>query len=207
MSRRNDRAPREPREYSVVIPSREDIAAALDKADAPLPLPALANLLGLLGNDEAVDGLTRRLRAMVRDGQLVENRAGRYGVAKRMELIAGRVIGHPDGFAFVRPDTGEQDIYLEPRQARRVLHDDRVLVRIAGLDQRDRPFGAIVEVISRANSTLASLGLRPASTSALSAAIAASERKLSSVYQRHMSVSLMDRTLANIVFAGSVMPM
>ena len=152
MSRRNDRAPREPREYSVVIPSREDIAAALEKADAPLPLPALANLLGLLGNEEAIDGLTRRLRAMVRDGQLVENRAGRYGVARRMELIAGRVIGHPDGFAFVRPDTGDQDIYLEPRQARRVLHDDRVLVRIAGVDQRDRPFGAIAEVISRANS-------------------------------------------------------
>ena len=152
MSRRNDRGSREAREYKVVIPSREDIAMALEKADAPLPLPALANLLGLLGDEEAVDGLTRRLRAMVRDGQLVENRAGRYGVARRMELIAGRVIGHPDGFAFVRPDTGDQDIYLEPRQARRVLHDDRVLVRIAGVDQRDRPFGAIVEVISRANS-------------------------------------------------------
>ena len=63
------------------------------------------------------------------------------------------------------------------------------------------------EVISRASITLASLGLRPASTSDLSAAISASERKLSSVYQRHMSVSLMDKTLANIVFAGSVMPM
>jgi ribonuclease R len=88
---------------------------------------------------------------MVRDGQLVENRAGRFGVARRMELIAGRIIGHPDGFAFVRPDTGEADIYLEPRQARRVLHGDRVLVRIAGVDQRDRPFGAITEVISRAN--------------------------------------------------------
>ena len=31
-------------------------------------MPALANLLGLLGNEEAIDGLTRRLRAMVRDG-------------------------------------------------------------------------------------------------------------------------------------------
>ena len=55
--------------------------------------------------------------------------------------------------------------------------------------------------------TLASLGLRPASTSAFNAAISASERKLNNVYQRHMSVSLMERTFANIVFAGSVMPM
>ncbi len=154
MSRRSDRRTgetREPREYLVSIPSRDDIAAALENADAPLPLPALASLLGLIGNEEAVDGLTRRLRAMVRDGQLLENRAGRFGVARRMELLAGRIIGHPDGFAFVRPDTGEADIYLEPRQARRVLHGDRVLARIAGVDQRERPFGMVAEVISRAN--------------------------------------------------------
>jgi len=150
MSRRRDpRRPTAPH-YEVPIPTREDILRALEKADAPLPVDEVAAVLHVDG-DAALDGLGRRLNAMVRDGQLVETRAHRYGLAKRMDFIAGRVIGHPDGFAFVRPDTGERDIYIAPRDARRVLHGDRVYVRIGGIDHRDRPFGTVVEVLSRGN--------------------------------------------------------
>ncbi|MNT42890.1 hypothetical protein D3C72_1793300 [compost metagenome] len=62
-------------------------------------------------------------------------------------------------------------------------------------------------VISLARITLASLGLRPPSISRFSASISASDRKDSSVYQRHISVSEMLSTLANMVLASSVMPM
>jgi exoribonuclease R len=34
---------------------------------------------------------------------------------------------------------------------REVLHGDRVMVRVAGLDRRGRPEGKIVEVLERAN--------------------------------------------------------
>jgi len=37
--------------------------------------------------------------------------------------------------------------------------------------------------------------------------MSASVRKLSSVYQRHINTSEIDRTLANIVLASSLMPM
>ena len=150
MSRRRDtRTPQGP-QYATPIPTREEILRALEKADAPLPDAEIAHALRVEG-EAALDGLSRRLNAMVRDGQLVQTRAHRYGLAKRMDFIAGRVIGHPDGFAFVRPDTGDKDIYIAPRDARRVLHGDRVYVRIGGVDHRDRPFGTIVEVLSRAN--------------------------------------------------------
>ena len=62
-------------------------------------------------------------------------------------------------------------------------------------------------VISLASITLASLGLRPPATSAFSAAISASLRKLSKVYQRHIRSSEIDSTLANMVLASSLMPM
>lgn len=88
---------------------------------------------------------------MVRDGQLLQTRDRRYGVARAMELLPGRVIGHPDGYAFVRPDDGTPDIFLAPRDARQVMHGDRILVRIAGQDDRDRPYGSVVEVLSRAH--------------------------------------------------------
>ena len=138
-------------EFSAVIPSREALLQALEQAAAPLDEANIAARLDIAG-DDAREGLARRLRAMVRDGQLVQNRVGKFGIARRMELLAGRVIGHPDGFAFVRPDEGDKDVYLDARQARRVLHGDRVLVRIAGMDHRQRPFGAVTEVLERANS-------------------------------------------------------
>jgi len=136
--------------YEVPIPTREEILRVLEKAAAPLAFDDVASALQVAG-EAACEGLGRRLKAMVRDGQLVETRAQRYGLAKRMDFIAGRVIGHPDGYAFVRPDSGERDIYIAPRDARRVLHGDRVYVRIAGIDHRERPFGSVVEVLSRAN--------------------------------------------------------
>ncbi len=150
MSRRRDsRGPERP-QYTTIIPTREDLLRALEHADAPLRVADIAKVLHVSG-EEALDGLARRLNAMVRDGQLVETRAHCFGLAKRMDFIAGRVIGHPDGFAFVRPDEGSKDIYIAPRDARKVLHGDRVYVRIGGMDHRDRPFGTVVEVLSRAN--------------------------------------------------------
>ena len=153
MSRRRDTHRATGPQYAVPIPTREDILRALEKADAPLGINEVAAALRV-DEEAALDGLGRRLNAMVRDGQLVETRARRYGLAKRMDFIAGRVIGHPDGYAFVRPDSGDRDIYIAPRDARRVLHGDRVYVRIAGIDHRDRPFGTIVEVLSRANAEI-----------------------------------------------------
>ena len=150
MSRRGPKASIKAQEFSASIPSREAILRVLEQAVGPLQESAVAAGLAVTG-DDALDGLSRRLRAMVRDGQLVQNRTGRFGIARQMELLAGRVIGHPDGFAFVRPDDGEKDVYLDARQARRVLHGDRVLVRIAGIDQRERPFGAVTEVLTRGN--------------------------------------------------------
>ncbi len=134
----------------LVIPSREAILAQLEKSGAPCTLKTLAKTLDV-GYRPAMHAMQRRLRAMVRDGQLLETRDRRFGIARAMELLPGRVIGHPDGFAFVRPDVGDADIYLAPREARRVLHGDRVLVRLAGQDDRGRPYGALVEVLSRAN--------------------------------------------------------
>src|SRR5207247_745176 len=66
-----------------------------------------------------------------------------------MELIAGRVIGHKDGFGFVEPDTGGDDLFLSPRQMRLVFNGDRVLTRVSSVDGRGRREATIVEVLER----------------------------------------------------------
>lgn len=63
----------------------------------------------------------------------------------------GTVQGHRDGFGFVIPDDGQLDIFLSEREMARVMHGDRVLVKVLGTDRKGRPEGQITEVLERAN--------------------------------------------------------
>ena len=141
-------AEREAQRYARPVPSREAVMAYLERAGEPCGFDQLCRALGVSAEEDQT-AFARRLRAMERDGQLLKNRRGRYGLATRMELIRGRVIGHPDGFGFLRPDDGGEDLYVPPREMRQVLHGDRVMARVTGIDRRGRREAAIVEVLER----------------------------------------------------------
>jgi len=100
-----------------------------------------------------LEGLMRRLTAMERDGQIRLDAGGRYQLLIQSEsgFTLGRVSSHIDGYGFLIPDEGGDDIFLPENEMRKVLHGDRVRVRVVGADRRGRPEGTIVEVVSRAN--------------------------------------------------------
>ena len=108
----------------------------------------IAQELGLTDGPD-FDALTKRLAAMLRDGQLIQNRRGGYGVASKLDLIPGAVLANAEGYGFLRPDEGGDDLYLSPAEMRKVLHGDRVLASVVGVDRRGRRQGAIVEVLDR----------------------------------------------------------
>ena len=116
----------------------------------PVSFERLAERLQVTGA-EALEGFERRVAAMERDGQIVRNRRGQVLISDRAGLVKGKVVGHPDGFGFLRPDVGDEDLFLGPKEMHKVLHGDVVLARVIGVDRRGRPEGAIVEVLERAN--------------------------------------------------------
>src|ERR1700682_348665 len=87
----------EARRYEKPIPSREYLLATLGELGRPADLDALTTHLGLkeAGLKRALE---QRLKAMVRDGQLVRNRRAEYLITDRTTLTTGTVIGHRDGF-------------------------------------------------------------------------------------------------------------
>ena len=146
-------AAREAEKYENPIPSRELILQHLGERGSPAAREELVEEFGL-ESDEDIEALRRRLRAMERDGQLIYTRRGTYAPVDKLDLVCGRVSGHRDGFGFLIPDDGSDDLFLSPAQMRLVFDGDRCLARVAGLDRRGRREGAIVEVISRAHESI-----------------------------------------------------
>lgn len=145
---------REAEKYQNPIPSREFIIALLEEEGKPMTYSHLAMALDLQ-DEEQQEALHRRLRAMVRDGQIIKNRKEGYAPLSKMDLIRGRVIGHPDGFGFLVPDEGGTDLFLSGKEMRAVMHGDRVVARVSHIDhRRDRREGAIVDVLERAHTEL-----------------------------------------------------
>jgi len=141
-------AEREAEKYQRPIPSRELILQYIEHAGKPLKRAEIAEAFAL-SDDEQLEALRRRLRAMERDGQLLFNRGQKYCLVNNKDLIVGRILGHPDGYGFLRPDDGSDDLYLSPREMNALLHNDRAMVRIAGIDKKGRREGAVVEVLER----------------------------------------------------------
>ncbi|MGE4370799.1 MAG: ribonuclease R [Burkholderiaceae bacterium] len=135
-----------PPDYDPEVPSREAVLGYLRKAKAPVSLEKLAQALG---TELPVSmGFDRRLAAMERDGQIIVNNKGILLNADALNFISGKVQGHRDGFGFLLREDGGPDLFLGPREMLKVLHGDRVLVKMAG-EYRGKPEATIVEVLER----------------------------------------------------------
>lgn len=146
-------ADREADKYENPIPSREFIIELLEKEQKPLRIKQIATILDI-DDDERFEALSRRLKAMVRDGQILRNRRGAFGLIQKMDLIKGKVIGHPGGFGFVQPEEGGGDLFLGDREMHKVFHGDKVIASVIGVDRKGRREGMIVEIIEHANQTI-----------------------------------------------------
>lgn len=144
---------REKKKYKEPIPSREAIIQVLEKEGEPLSFNRLCASLSLR-KETKKDALSFRLKAMLRDGQLMLDRKNRYCLVKKVNLIRGRVISKPDGFGFFVPEEGGEDLFISPKQMRGVMHGDIVLAFDAGLDKRGRHEAQIHEIIEHANTTI-----------------------------------------------------
>jgi ribonuclease R len=143
---------RESEKYSDPIPSRELILQVLEEFGRPMSRNQLINKLEI--EDIRQESLGFRLRAMLRDGQIMQDRRSRYCLLQRINLHRGTVQGHPDGFGFFIPDDDGDDMMLSAKEMREVMHGDVVLAYQTGFDRRGRPEAKIHEVIEHVNASI-----------------------------------------------------
>jgi len=122
--------------------------AALERRPKPTALPELLRAARIERGLRAE--ATERLSALEATGRLVRTKGDRYTLPARLDLVAGRLAVHRDGFAFCVPDEQEEaDVYVPAGGVRPAMHGDRVLVRIEPFQRRGRLEGRVVKVLER----------------------------------------------------------
>ena len=72
----------------------------------------------------------------------------------KIKEISGVVLGHSDGYGFLRPDIGNEDFYLSPTEMLKVMHGDQVVVKICPRREKQRTDAVILKVVKRAQQDL-----------------------------------------------------
>jgi ribonuclease R len=134
--------------YAEPIASRELLLKHLAEAPEPLSAARLAKRLGLT-TDAQRDALGKRLAAMVRDGQALQNEHG-FSTAGEAERVAGRVRGRASGEVLVMPDDGSAPLVLARADTATLMHGDRIEVRGVGVNDRGRRMARLIRRIGDA---------------------------------------------------------
>lgn len=146
--------------YKHPIPSPNELIDFLNKAGKPLKIKEILVFFELKGQ-RMRSLLEDRLYAMVRAGQILENRRGEFCLTSKLDLVTGTVSGHRDGFGFVVRDDGEpDDVYLSAAQMRSLFDGDRVAIRVTGVDRRGRAEGELVDILERGTREIAGQFIR-----------------------------------------------
>jgi ribonuclease R len=134
--------------YADPIASRELLLKHLSEAPEPLTAARLAKRLGI-STDAQRQALTKRLAAMVRDGQAIEGPNG-FATAGEGERVAGRVRGRANGDVLVLPDDGSAPLVLARADTATLMHNDRVEVLAVGMNERGRRIARLIRRVGDA---------------------------------------------------------
>ncbi len=128
-----------------------DILALLRQhASRPLSLGEIQDTLDLSASERKTLGKT--LKALVKEGSLVQLKGGRFALPRKLNLVVGRLSVHRDGYGFVSPaDGGRDDVFIPARHIRPAMHGDLVVARLERSIRSGRPEGRVIKVEQRAH--------------------------------------------------------
>ena len=119
------------------------------KIRRPMKISELSKHLGV--TDAEHREFRNRIKEMSTQGTLVKIRGGRYGLPDEMNLITGKLHGHPNGFGFVIPDKHHDtnDVFIHRKSMNEAMHQDHVLVRVESEKEPSRPEGRVIRILQR----------------------------------------------------------
>jgi ribonuclease R len=128
-------------------PGEKRLLTVLGQAGRPLLLVEIQELLDIPADQAqwVKEGLDR----LVERGDLVLIKGKRYGLTDKMNLMAGALSVHPDGFGFLTPESGGKDIFIKTADLKDAWHGDRVVARLEGRRGKRRE-ARVIRILERA---------------------------------------------------------
>jgi len=140
---------REAANYENPIPSREYLSSFMLEAKHPMRYEELAEKLGLLGNEDGEEALYRRLKAMVRDGQLERLKGGYFWPLGERNLVQGKVLIDKSGSRWVMPEDGSGRILLQHDLPAPVYSGNKVIASVPSHHEGKYREGRLVEIVDQ----------------------------------------------------------
>ena len=94
--------------------------------------------------------LKATMDSLAAEGKIRKLKGNLYAQAVDISLITGRLSTHRDGYGFVTPDQGGDDIFIPARYLRENIHGDRVEVKVVAHNRAGKNEGRIVSTLERA---------------------------------------------------------
>jgi len=127
--------------------NRETVLAVVRERGGSAPFRDLMLAFGVTkGERQSFKGFVDKL---VSEGHLVRLKGNRYAVAEGENLVTGRLSCHPDGYGFVTPEGGGDDVYIPARALAGSMHGDTVDVRVETFKAGGKKEGRIVRTVER----------------------------------------------------------
>ncbi|QCI21835.1 ribonuclease R [Buchnera aphidicola (Hyadaphis tataricae)] len=141
---------REAKKYQNPIPSREYIFSWLKKCRNLVSQKNLEKKFGIT-DQETKKALRRRLRAMERDGQVIYIRNRFYITPDTLKIVQGKVIGHKDGYGFLRTETLKDDLWMSSEQMKLCIHGDIILAQVIISKETKRSSARFLKILQPNN--------------------------------------------------------
>jgi ribonuclease R len=116
-----------------------------------------ASLLRAFGGRSVKNELKSLVDSLVKNGEILRLRGNRYTLpgAENSGSVRGTISIHRDGFGFVKPESGGDDIFIPGKNINNALHGDTVSVRAEkSRSQRGKQEGRVLAILVRANSRI-----------------------------------------------------
>ncbi|MBT5869586.1 MAG: ribonuclease R [Nitrospinaceae bacterium] len=117
------------------------------KISRPMKIAEISKHLGIPETQKR--DFRNRIKELADQGTLIKIRGGRYGLPDEMNLVSGKLHGHPNGFGFVIPDKEHDDVYVNARNMNEAMHQDHVVVRVESEREPGKPAGRVIRVLQR----------------------------------------------------------
>lgn len=139
----------EAKKYQNPIPSRLLIlqtVAQFCQEGLACTAETLATRFEILGDEDKFFALSNRLKAMLRDNQLLRDDGIHLRIAPLPQSVTGKVVAKAQGFGFLLLEDAS-DLFLHEKQMRLVFHGDTA--QAIATEFRGKPEGRIEKVLQR----------------------------------------------------------